>query len=159
MDFINTKYAKNFFEGQLPELIRVLNRIADNLEAVLQEKSKTFSNENVAEIDSSSMIYVCYEENSIALYSEAGNINKLFVTSDKALAREWARRSYELADASGYHPIDEADYAELMDHIGENYASMWVYLGGKENNRENYGICVDCFDLSICDETLKRLFS
>lgn len=159
MDFINTKYAKIFFERQLPGLIRALNRIADNQEMALQEKGKAFSNANVAEADSASKIYVCYEENSVALYSEVGNINKLFVTSDKTLAREWARRSYELADASGYHPIDEADYAELMDHIGENYASMWVYLGGKENNRENYGICVDCFDLSISDETFKRLFS
>ena len=46
-----------------------------------------------------------------------------------------------------------------MDHIGDNYASMWVYLGKRENTRENYGICVDCFDLSQSKETLERLFS
>lgn len=159
MEFHDTMYGKRFFENQLPSLIRALNRIADNQEAGLSAKSMEPSSSSNAAPDSTSKIYVCYEENSVALYSEAGNISKLFVTSDETLARQWAKRSYELAAGTGYHPIDEADYAELMDHIGDNYASMWVYLGRRENTRENYGICVDCFDLSQSKETLERLFS
>ncbi len=158
MEFHETGYGKRFFENQLPSLIRTLNRIADNQEAGLSAKSMESSSRSSAAPDSTSKIYVCYEENSVALYSEAGNISKLFVTSDEALAREWAKRSYSLAASSGYHPIDEADYAELMDHIGDNYASMWVYLGRRENGRENYGICVDCFDLSRSAEMLHSLF-
>lgn len=159
MEFHDTMYGKRFFENQLPSLIRALNRIADNQESGLSGKSMGQSSRSNVVTDSTSKIYVCYEENSIALYSEAGNISKLFVTSDEALAKEWAKRSYEMAAGSGYHPIEEADYAELMDHIGDTYASMWVYLGRRENSRENYGICVDCFDLSKSEETLERLFS
>ncbi len=33
MEFAQTAYARNFFEHQLPELIRAQNCIADNLEA------------------------------------------------------------------------------------------------------------------------------
>ncbi len=158
MEFHDTMYGRRFFENQLPSLIRALNRIADNQEAGLFGKSMGQSSKSNTGTESASKIYVCYEENSLALYSEAGNISKPFVTSDEALARDWAKRSYELASDSGYHPIEEADYAELMDHIGDTYASMWVFLGRRENSRENYGICVDCFDLSKSEETLERLF-
>lgn len=158
MEFHNTMYGKRFFDNQLPSLIRALNRIADNQEAGLAEKRMEASSKSNVGTDSASKIYVCYEENSVALYSKAGNISKLFVTSEEALAKDWAKRSYEMAAGSGYHPIDEADYAELMDHIGETYASMWVYLGRRENTRENYGICVDCFDLSKSEEMLQSLF-
>lgn len=159
MEFHDTMYGKRFFENQLPSLIRALNRIADNQETALACKNTVSSGMNGAVAESASRIYVCYEENSVALYSEAGNINKMFVTADEGLAREWAKRSYERAAGSGYHPIDEADYAELMDHIGDTYASMWVYLGRRESARENYGICIDCFDLSQSEEMLRGLFS
>ena len=159
MEFHETMYGKRFFEHQLPSLIRALNRIADNQESALTGKNTVSTSRSNTVVNSANNIYVCYEENSVALYSEAGNISKLFVTSNEALAKEWAKRSYEMASGSGYHPIEEADYAELMDHIGDTYASMWVYLGRKENTRENYGICVDCFNLSKSEETLERLFS
>lgn len=32
MDFANTVYARNLFEHQLPQMIKSLNRVADNLE-------------------------------------------------------------------------------------------------------------------------------
>ena len=159
MEFQNTMYGKRFFENQLPSLIRALNRIADNQEIALSGRNTVSSGMNSSVTESENRIFVCYEENSVALYSEAGNISKLFVTSDEALAKEWAKRSYEMAVGAGYNPIDKADYAELMDHIGDTYASMWVYLGRKENSRENYGICVDCFDLSQSEEALRSLFS
>ena len=158
MEFHDTMYGKSFFENQLPSLIRALNRIADNQETALSGRNTVPSSTNSTVTESESRIYVCYEENSVALYSEAGNINKMFVTSDEGMAREWAKRSYERAADSGYHPIDESDYAELMDHIGDTYASMWVYLGRRESARENYGICVDCFDISQSNENLEHLF-
>ena len=94
MEFHDTMYGKRFFENQLPSLIRALNRIADNQEAGLSAKSMDPSSSSNAAPDSTSKIYVCYEENSVALYSEAGNISKLFVTSDESLAKQWAKRSY-----------------------------------------------------------------
>lgn len=113
MEFHETMYGKRFFENQLPSLIRALNRIADNQESALSEKSTVSTRRSNTVANPGSKIYVCYEENSVALYSEAGNINKLFVTSDEALAKEWVKRSYEMAAGSGYHPIEEADYRQL----------------------------------------------
>lgn len=149
MDFANTVYAKNFFEHQLPQLIKALNRIADNQEAQ-RPKISTHS---------SGTVFVCYEENSTALYSEAGNVNKMFATSDIELAREWARKSFENAASDGYLPLSEQDYDDLMSNIGENYASVWVYRQGKDSARENYGICVDAYSLDKSGELLNQLFS
>lgn len=167
MDFVNTGYAKNFFEGQIPQLIKALNRIADNQEKALSKGSR-IEQKPKSGLDASSTpptsdtidkIFVCYEENSAALYAEAGNINKVFVTHDIELAREWARRSAKCAEDNGYRPIASMDFDESMDKIGDSFASMWVYLGKKENARENYGICVDAYSLSQSRELLDQLFA
>jgi len=43
MDFIRTGYGKRFFEGQVPALVKALERIADALEKQneLKEKEKS----------------------------------------------------------------------------------------------------------------------
>ena len=40
MDFIRTMYGKRFFDGQLPRLIKALERIADALEKQNENKEK-----------------------------------------------------------------------------------------------------------------------
>ena len=51
-----TMYGKNFFEHQLPALIRAINRLAD-----VDEKRQAAE---PAAVMKSNTVYVCYEENS-----------------------------------------------------------------------------------------------
>ena len=104
-------------------------------------------------------VFICYEENSVALYPDAGNVNRMFATSDIELAKEWAARSIENAKTNGYRPYSEEDYSDLTDHIGEEFASVWVYRDGNTNSRENYGICVDAYSLTQGRERLDQLFA
>jgi len=103
---------------------------------------------------------VCYEENSAALYADAGNINHMFVTTDECQMREWVTKSLQYAENGKYYPINEWEKEQFLSEIGvERTTSVWVYLGCREDARENYGICVDCFDLSKSAELLKSVFS
>ena len=104
-------------------------------------------------------VFICYEENSVALYSEAGNVNRMFATMDIDLAKEWAQRSIENAKANGYRSYSEQDYKDLMEHIGEEFASVWVYRNGDTGAKENYGICVDTYILAQSRERLDQLFA
>ena len=157
MDFANTVYAKNLFEHQLPQLITSLQRVADGLEKA----------GNPARVISSSAIrpgaidtvYVCYEENSVALYPDAGNVNRMFATTDIELAKEWAKRSIENARTNDYLPYADEDYVEFMAGIGQEFASVWVYRGGNDEAPENYGICVDAYSLGESKEKLNQLFA
>lgn len=117
MDFANTVYARNLFEHQLPQLIKSLNRVADNLE----KAEGTIKSPSASPLSSepAEKVFICYEENSVALYPDAGNVNRMFATSDIELAREWANRSIENAKTNGYRPYSEEDYSDLTDHIGE----------------------------------------
>ncbi len=156
MDFADSIYARDFFQGQVPDIIRTLKRIADNQEKMMEAP-------NPAEKQGSSVaigtVYVCYEENSTALYSDAGNINHMFVTTDIGQARQWAVQSLKYAETGKYLPIDRAEKEQFLAEIGiEQFASVWVYLGRREDARENYGICVDSFDLSGSTERLVSLF-
>ena len=157
MDFANTVYAKNLFEHQLPQLIKSLNRVADNLEKA--EGTTKSPSASPLSSEPAETVFICYEENSVALYPDAGNVNKMFATSDIELAREWATRSIENAKANGYRPYSEEDYSDLTDHIGEEFASVWVYRDGNTNSRENYGICVDAYSLTQGRERLDQLFA
>ena len=74
--------------------------------------------------------------------------------------REWAFKSLQYAENGKYYPIDESEKEQFLSEIGvERTASVWVYLGCRENAGENYGICVDCFDLSKSAELLKSTFA
>lgn len=168
MDFASSGYAKDFFQSQVPQIIRSLKSIADSqqklVELQMQQNSNvdksldnpTVPTENTAE----GIIYVCYEENSAALYADAGNINHMFVTTDECQMREWVTKSLQYAENGKYYPINEWEKEQFLSEIGvERTTSVWVYLGCREDARENYGICVDCFDLSKSAELLKSVFS
>ena len=56
---------KNFFESQLPSIVRNLQRIADcqEMTAVKKPKEKTVA----PAADAPSVVFVCYEENSVSI--------------------------------------------------------------------------------------------
>lgn len=168
MDFASSGYARDFFQSQVPQIIRSLKSIADSqqklVELQMQQNStvdKPIDNPTVpAEVTAEGTIYVCYEENSAALYADAGNINHMFVTTDEGQMREWVSKSLQYAENGKYYPINEWEKEQFLSEIGvERTTSVWVYLGCREDARENYGICVDCFDLSKSAELLKSVFS
>ena len=153
---------KNFFESQLPSIVRNLQRIADCQEMTVGKPRRVESEyDPFAEgLDYPSGVYVCYEENSASLYSEAGNINHLFVTEDISLAREWAEKSFVEAKKNGFLPIEDSDKEEFFDTIGSDpYDTLWVYRGKNNNGRDNYGICVNFFDPAKSKELLNSMFS
>ena len=168
MDFASSGYARDFFQGQVPQIIRSLKSIAESQEKLIELQMQQNSSvdkpvDNPAvptEVTAEGTIYVCYEENSAALYADAGNINHMFVTTDEKQMREWVSRSLQYAEKGNYHPIDEAEREQFLSEAGvERIASVWVYFGRKEDAKENYGICVDCFDLSKSAELLESVFA
>lgn len=168
MDFASSGYARDFFQGQVPQIIRSLKSIADSqqklVELQMQQNSsvdKPLDNPTMpAEVTAEGTIYVCYEENSAALYADAGNINHMFVTADVAQALDWAKRSLSNAETNNYLPITDEEMKQFIADIGrEQYSSVWVYRNHDEKAKENYGICVDCFDLSKSSEMLGSIFA
>lgn len=163
MDFASSGYARDFFQGQVPQIIRSLKSIAESQEKLIELQMQNTTVDKPIEkstVATKGTIYVCYEENSTALYTEAGNINHMFVTTDEKQMREWVSRSLRYAEKGNYHPIDEAEREQFLSEAGvERIASVWVYFGRKEDAKENYGICVDCFDLSKSAELLESVFS
>lgn len=104
-------------------------------------------------------IYVCYEENSAALYADTGNINHMFVTTNVNQMREWVSKFLQYAENGKCFPINEWEKEQFLSEIGvERTTSVWVYLGCREDARENCGICVDSFDLSKLSDLLNSFF-
>lgn len=162
MDFASSGYAKDFFQGQVPRIIRSLQSIADSqqklVELQMQEKNGTLI--SASGTDNVGTIYVCYEENSAELYSEAGNLNHMFVTTDVNLAIDWAKRSLSSAEKNNYLPISDDEMREFLADVGkEQFSSVWVYRNQDENAKENYGICVDSFDVSKAKDMLSSMFA
>lgn len=133
MDFASSGYARDFFQGQVPQIIRSLKSIAESQEKLIELQMQQNSSvdkpvDNPAvptEVTAEGTIYVCYEENSAALYADAGNINHMFVTTDKKQMREWVSRSLQYAEKGNYHPIDEAEREQFLSEAGvERTASV-----------------------------------
>ena len=88
MDFASSGYARDFFQGQVPQIIRSLKSIADSQQKLVELQMKQNSSVDKpvdnptlpAEVIAEGTIYVCYEENSTALYADAGNINHTSLT-------------------------------------------------------------------------------
>jgi len=154
MDFANTQYARDFFQGQVPTIIRTLKQIAANQETQIELQQRVLK-----AIETPQRVFVCREENSVALYNDAGNINQLFVTANLGEAISWAQTALCFAKKSEFHPYspeDERDfYAKIADFKG---SSVWVYKSKKEDARENYGICIDVVDLTQSCQQLRHLF-
>ena len=162
MDFASSGYARDFFQGQVPQIIRSLKSIADSQQKLveLQMQEKNGTEISASETDNVGTIYVCYEENSAELYSEAGNLNHMFVTMDVNLALDWAKRSLSSAEGNNYLPISDDEMRQFLADVGkEQFSSVWVYRNQDENAKENYGICVDSFDASKAKDLLSSMFA
>ena len=163
MDFASSGYARDFFQGQVPQIIRSLQSIADSQEKLvalqMQEASNVQASSGAASV-SVGVVYVCYEENSAELYNEAGGLNHMFVTADVKQALDWAKRSLSSAEGNNYLPISDDEMSQFLTDVGkEQFASVWVYRNQNENAKENYGICVDSFDLSKTKDLLSSMFA
>lgn len=163
MDFASSGYARDFFQGQVPQIIRSLKSIADSQQKLveLQMKSATGTSTAVSTGTSNiSVVNVCYEENCADLFDEAGAINHMFVTVDADQVLSWAKKSLSKAEENNYLPVDEGELKQFLDGAGkEQYASVWVYRNQDEFAKESYGICVDRFDLTKSDDLLSAMFA
>ena len=144
-------FGKDFFENKVPEVITELHRIAD----ALAKAGVTPAVEDVVDSNTSKkgflpkFIFVCYEENSVELYNDAGNISNMYVTTDPAQAKKWAELSLANASENSFYPVDDDEAENMFNAIGkEDYACTWVYKNKKESSGENYGICVNMYPFS-----------
>lgn len=154
MDFVNTQYARDYFQGQIPTIIRTLKQIASN-----QEKQIELQQQAIQAITTPQRVFVCREENSAALYHDAGNINHLFVTTSLGEAISWAQKAICIAKKRGYQPYAPQDETDFYAKIGVfKGSSVWVYKNKKEDANENYGICIDVVDLTQNSQQLRQLF-
>lgn len=163
MDFANSGYARDFFQGQVPQIIHSLKSIADSQQKLVELQMQGVSNINTHKSSAASskgIIFVCYEENCAELFDEAGALNHMFVTVDANQARDWAKRSLASAERNNYLPVSDEETQQFFADLGiEPYASVWVYRNQNENAKESYGICVDSFDLSKSKDLLSSMFA
>ena len=145
IEFYNTGYGRVFFENQLPNLIKSLNRVANSLERV--EENKLI---NTPPIHPQSNTYVLYQENSKELQIEC-----LGAVSDMTLAKsldeviaivyEWFNRAIN----NGYLPIHIEDIAEFIKEItSSGEGVLWLYHKGYEDSPLYYSITVKSFGVT-----------
>ena len=103
-------------------------------------------------------VFVCYEENAIALIKERGNCSRKFITNDIDLAKKWAFFTLSRAAEKGYYPAIGNTLDDLVEHIGEAFISMWVYYKGNIKSVKNYGICIETYALLESPTVLKQMF-
>ena len=163
MDFASSGYARDFFQGQVPQIIRSLKSIADSQQKLVELQMQNTSSTTACESRTASSVatvFVCYEENCAELFDEAGAVNHMFVTADAEQAISWAKHSLSRAEENNYLPVDEAELQQFFDDAGkEQFASVWVYRDKNEFAKESYGICVDRFDLAKSDDLLSSMFA
>ena len=145
MEFTETVYGRRFFEQQLPVLINALNRIADKQPDSAGDGPLAADGKH----DWKNVVYLCFEENSPALYSDAENINHLFLTRDREQVKQWVKLSLGKADENQYQPLFENDAEDFRSDItAERNTKLWMYKDGEESSVLFYGICVYFFDLN-----------
>lgn len=163
MDFANSGYARDFFQGQVPQIIHSLKSIADSQQKLVELQMQGATNSNARKnsaVSGDGIIFVCYEENCAELFDEAGALNHMFVTADANQARDWAKRSLASAEGNNYLPVSDDEMKQFFADVGmEPFASVWVYRNQNENAKESYGICVDSFDLSKSKDLLNSMFA
>ncbi len=152
---------QGFFQGQVPQIIRSFRSIAANQEKLveLQMQGATDGETEASKAVTAGVVYVCYEENSVELYGEAGNINHMYVTADVSQAVDWAKQSLSSAERNNYPPINDDEMKQFLAYVGrEQFSSVWVYRNQDEDVKENYAICVSSFDLPKSADVLSFMF-
>ncbi len=128
--FHETVRGRNFFEGQLPQLIKSLTRIADNLEKPSQGIN-------------ASTVYVCYHENSSELSIENPIVQQMCIAYSldevKSIMLDWL----EDGESNKYVPLNEYDQMEFFSDImlGKD-TSLPIYYNQDENSDLYYSLTV-----------------
>jgi len=148
-------YGKEFFERQMPELIGELHRIGDALNAKKIAMRKAPSVYETAGNVGTTAVFICYEENSPALYNEAGNVEHLFITKDMEDVLLWLDMAFRNAGKMGFHLIDRDERNKLYAAVETGSSeSAWVYRNGDENAQDYYAIKVQFQTLSADPEEI-----
>lgn len=64
MDFADSVYARDFYQGQIPQIVRAIKQIADGQEKLIELQMQGYKNEKMpvkTDEKTTGIIYVCYE--------------------------------------------------------------------------------------------------
>ena len=114
-----TMYGKNFFEHQLPALIRAINRLAD-----VDEKRQAAE---PAAVMKSNTVYVCYEENSHELAIEDGAVNELYVASSLDEVYRWVDKQQKNAEQNFYTVLNN-EKVSFIKNSAPAVKLPWDYI-------------------------------
>jgi len=139
LQFHETVYGKRFFEGQLPSLIKAINRLAD-------AKEQTPPAAEPEQTIAVNMVYVCYEANSNELAIENGAVNEMCVAASLNDVYKWLDKRLKEAENNYYTVLNDMEenefYKELM---ASKECALHLYHNGDENSRLNYALTVKPF--------------
>lgn len=142
--FHESVYGKRFFDGQLPSLIKALNRLADVKEAEaklpIQEVSK-----------SANTMFICYEENSHELATENGAVNQMYVAASLEDVHRWVDDRLKAAEKDFYTVLNAEEQTAFREELLESGDSALVlYHNGDEDSRLFYALTVKPVASSGC---------
>ncbi len=134
LSFHETVRGRNFFEGQLPQLIKSLTRIADNLEKPSRG------------INASATVYVCYHENSPEISIENPVVDQMCIAYSLEEVKKIVIGWIEEGKKGEYVPLDEYEQTGFFNDImlGKNTA-LTLYHKKDENSRLYYSLTVKVF--------------
>ena len=130
-EFHNTEYGKNFFERQLPALIRSITCLADMTEQMVELQKNP---------PQPHRMFLCYEENSAELARECGSVNGYLLTESLDKMVVWVLEAIRIAAGNGYYPLDKKEISEGNIIYSMNDFEVAVYKNGDENHACNYTI-------------------
>lgn len=134
LQFHETVRGKNFFEYQLPSLIKAVSRIADNMEDTAPKASAQTN------------VYVCYHENSPELSIENPVIDEMTVAGSleevKKIVNDWVNAG----KANEYVPLNDSEKVEFFnDVMSGKDTELLLYHKQDENSRLYYALAVKPF--------------
>ena len=139
LQFHETVYGKRFFEGQLPSLIKAINRLAD-------AKEQTPPAAEPETIKASNMAYVCYEENSHELATENGAVNEMYVAASLNDVYKWIDKRLKEAEQNYYAILNDFEESEFFREVMEGKeGALTLYHNGDESSRLFYALTVKPF--------------
>lgn len=137
MQFHESPFGHRYYNKQLPDLIKALNRLADVNEATLvhsKEKPKVQT------------VYVCYHENSRSIAMDAGGVSDLTVKQSIEEVYKWAKSAVEQAENDGFVPMCECEATDFFSTLLESpKITLPVYKNGNEDAEDHYVITVERF--------------
>lgn len=126
--FHETMYGKRFFEGQLPSLIKAINRLAGAIEDTKQPTSST--------------VYVCFIEGGIDA--------EMAVALSVVDVHKWIDARLKDAERERYSALSEKEEVEFYKSIvaGEP-AALPLYKDGDESSAHFYALIAKPFTCGV----------